>query len=71
MLDCNVVRIQNGKLVVTEHDINRIYDGFETETRNFRLVFRLFIFMRGLQRIRLKLSENEPEISLSRPQPQH
>ena len=57
--------------MVTEHDINRIYDGVEAETRNFKIVFRLFIFMRGLPRIRLELSENEPEISLSRPQPQH
>ena len=43
--------------------------GLRPTQGNLRLVFRLFSLMRGLPSIRLKSSENDPEISLSRPQP--
>ena len=45
--------------------------GLRPRQGNLRLVFRLFRLMRGLPNVRLKLSENEREISLSRPQPNH
>ena len=45
--------------------------GLRQRQGNLRLVFRLFSLMRGLPSIRLKKSENEPEIFLLRPQPFH
>ena len=51
--------------------INRIYGGAEAETRKSQVSFQIISLMRGLPSIRLKESENEPGISLSRPQPHH
>ena len=45
--------------------------GLRPRQGNLKLVFILFSLMRGLPSIRLRKSENEPEISLSRPQPHH
>ena len=45
--------------------------GLRLRQGNLRLVFRLIGLMRSLPSIRLKQYENEPEISLSRPQTHH
>ena len=52
-------------------NINRTDDRVKTETRKSQASFRLFSLMRGWPSIRLKKSENEPEISLSRLKPHH
>ena len=59
---------------VCSSEISRLIEsmmGLRQRQGNLRLVFRLFSLMRGLPSIRLKQSENEPGISLSRPQPHH
>ena len=45
--------------------------GLRLRQGNLRQVFRLFSLMQGLLSIRLKQSENKPEISVLRPEPHH
>ena len=53
-------------------EINRIYDGAEAKTRNSQASYQIIqVSCEALPSMRLESSDNEPEISLSRPQHHH